>query len=294
MKMVKKILLGTLAVAAILSIASCKREVAGNSDMIQVNAASSKASIDYTNETDDISRGWKTLETKHTDAICKISQTLTGDSTNGVMGYIFDLKNEDDGTVSFSLAGVRFVPSSGKPELQGYVETYKNVDKSTLEGGASFKKTDGSSALYSSADWDGSLPNVTSTTGGVWGKKLRTSAQLKADAYNSDTKTASVWVELVANLGNSTATRGGEAGSYTVNFYDFDPERKVSGNNITYKDGATPIATATIAKDDVNTAFTTALPETEQGFYATVYAKQNLKGEWKFDAIKKEAEEIEE
>ena len=209
------------------------------------------------------------------------------------MGYIFDLKNEDDGTVSFSLAAVRFVPSSGKPELQGYVETYKNVDKSTLEGGASFKKTDGSSALVGSGSWTTSLNNALTNSGSVWGKILKTSSQLRADAYNSDTKTASVWVELVANLNNAPANRGGVAGSYTVNFYDFDPERKVSGNNISYKEGATPIATADLAC--IN-AFPTngSLPETEQGFYATVYAKQNLKGEWKFDAIKKEAEEIEE
>jgi len=87
MKMVKKILLGMVATAAILSLASCgKREEAGNSEMINVDAGSSKASIDYTNEGTDVSRGFKTLQTKHTDAICKISNTIKGDK-DGVMGY---------------------------------------------------------------------------------------------------------------------------------------------------------------------------------------------------------------
>ena len=293
MKMVKKILLGTVAVAAILSIASCKREVAGNSDMIQVNAASSKASIDYTNETDDISRGWKSLETKHTDAICKISSTISGTDTNGVMGYVFDLKDETDGTVSFSLAAIRFVPSaSGAPALHGYVESYKNVDKSTLENGAGFKKADGTDAKPTEAVWTQSL---STTPNSKFGKVLRQSSDM-IEAYNGTTKTATIWVELVANTGVTNSKREGTPGTYTVNFYTKDPGRSVSGNNISYSDNpvVSAFATATIAKNNVNTAFTTTLPETEQGFYATVYAGQTLKGEWKFDAIKKEAEEIEE
>ena len=63
MKMVKKILLGTLAVAAVLSLASCgKREEAGNIE-IKVGAGSSSASIDFKNEGEDTARGFKSLQT---------------------------------------------------------------------------------------------------------------------------------------------------------------------------------------------------------------------------------------
>ena len=86
MKMVKKILLGITAAAAVMTFASCgQREEAGNSSIIDVNAGSSKASIDATNDGTEISRGFKTLQTKHTDAILKVSSYVTGDSCDGAM-----------------------------------------------------------------------------------------------------------------------------------------------------------------------------------------------------------------
>ncbi len=305
MKMVKKILLGTLAVAAILSIASCKREEGGNSSIITVNAGSSSASIDKTNDdANAVTRGFKTLQTKHTDAICKLSAKVTGDTCDGVMGYIFDyLKNEDE-TLNFTIAGLRLIKKSSNWQAEAYVETYRNVDGSTLETGAGFKKTDGTSALVSGNGWESSY------TADGFGKQIIPCTGITQSEFNNLIETAKandtpvdIWVELVANLGADTNGRSGTAGTYTVNFYSLDPHRAKDGNALKYGENGDKtadnvgcrIATVNISAANVNTAFTAAaLPQTEQGFYATVYGGQTLKGEWKFDAIKQEAEEIEE
>ena len=302
MKMVKKILLGTLAVAAILSIASCKREEGGNSSIITVNAGSSSASIDYTNGGDAITRGFKTLQTKHTDAICKLSAKVTGDDCDGVMGYIFDYLKNDDETLNFTIAGLRLKKYSSNWKAEAYVETYRNVDPETLESGASFKKKDGTSALVSQNGW-------TYATDDAFGKEILPKTGVPQDYLNQMIATAKandapvdIWVELVANDGTS-AGRDETKGTYTVNFYCEDPKRAKDGNALKYGDGGTTstpsdvegyITSATIGKANVNTPFdtATALPQTEQGFYATVYAGQTLKGEWKFEQIKQEAEEI--
>ena len=303
MKMVKKILLGTLAVAATLSIASCKREEGGNSSIIDVKAASSSASIDKTNDdANAVTRGFKTLQTKHTDAICKLSAKVTGDTCDGVMGYIFDyLKNEDE-TLNFTIAGLRLKNYSGNWKAEAYVETYKNVDPETLESGAGFKKKDGTSALAGKNGWsydDEAFGKVILPNTNVNQTFMNTAI---ANAKANDTP-VDIWVELVANDG-TTAGRDGVAGTYTVNFYNQDPKRAKDGNALKYGENGNKTAenvgcridTATVPVANVNTPFATAtsLPQTEQGFYATVYGGQTLKGEWKFDAIKQEAEEIEE
>ena len=289
MKMVKKILLGMVATAAILSLASCgKREEAGNSEMINVDAGSSKASIDYTNEGTDVSRGFKTLQTKHTDAICKISNTIKGDK-DGVMGYIFDYKVEDDDSVGFSIAALRIAKKdNGKRHVEAYVETYKGIDKETLETGPAFKTISGADATpICKGGW--------TYTG--FGKEIvnetLTEKYLAAQKAAGKENQVEFWIEVVANLGSTVTGRALDAGSYTVNFYTEDPGR-TKGNNdtLTYTNPSAIIASAIIPADKTLTAFTTSLPQTEQGFYATVYAGQTLTGEWKFDAIKNEAEEI--
>ena len=125
MKMVKKILLGTLAVAAILSIASCKREEGGNSSIIDVKAASSSASIDKTNDGDSVTRGFKTLQTKHLDAICHIETTVTDLVDKTVNGQ----KIQSAGTMGYILLKV-FIPSHYMPwkklkENQAYIDLFK-------------------------------------------------------------------------------------------------------------------------------------------------------------------------
>ena len=219
-----------------------------------------------------------------------MKNTVNGNSCDGVMGYIFDLKNEDDGTQSFSIAGLRVNKGSSGWQGEAYVETYQHVAKNSIESGPGFKTASGANAQpVHKGGWTYDAPNN-------WGKIIVPASQLNSTLANANPKTVEIWVELVANLGDGNTGRSGIQGSYTVNFYRADPGRTVSGNTISYtnNNSSTLITSATIPASAVNNAFTTSLPQTEQGFYATVYGGQRLTGEWQFKQIKAEAEEIEE
>ena len=295
MKMVKKILLGTLALAAVLAFTSCgTREEAGNSEMIQVNVGSKKASVDYTNESGDITRDFKSLQNQHSDAICKITTKINGNDCDGVMGYVFDYKDNGNDTVNFSIAALRIKKNGTKHYAGAYVETYQNVTKDSFTNGPRFKNTSGNDAVpVSKGGW-------TNYDDSPFGKKLNITENelenmITASEAAGKGKTVTFWVEVVGNLGSGVTGRSGDAGSYTVNFYKEDPERnKGAGNTLTYKEGVTPIDTATIDEQYTFTKFSDSLPQLEMGFYATVYAGQTLTGTWDFDEIRGEAEEIEE
>ena len=306
MKMVKKILLGTLAVAAILTFASCgKREEAGNSELIDINAGSSKGSIDYTNEGDSTTRGFKTLQTKHLDAICHIETTVTelkGDNAkaSGTMGYIFNVVKADDDTYSFSIAGVRYNQKNGN--VEAYVETFKGIAADKLEE---------------------DLTGGKKATGLSYGDTAFGFTLVEKDDVNSllaaqteEPKKLELWIDLVASgKASKDATdypKGrhvGADGTYTVSFYWKDPVRNSSATSydLTYGEakGAAPttfaegfLKSCTIEAADVNAAYDAekglTSMQSDVGFYANVYAGQTLKGTWKLDKIKKEAEEIEE
>ena len=313
MKMVKKILLGTLAVAAILTFASCgQREEAGNSSIIDVNAGSSKASIDATNDSDSVTRGFKTLQTKHLDAICHIETTVTDlvDKTvngkkiksSGTMGYIFNLvKNEETNKYSFTIAGARHNQVAGT--IEAYVESFKDIDadklEESLEGGTkatglSYASTDFGFTLVPKANLDDMLAGQTSTP-----KKLDLWIDVVANGKASATAT-----EYPANRGDAS-----KEGTYTVSFYWKDPKRKssatsydlkyVDGNSAapaTFEDGFLKSCTVEVANVNAKYDATKGLTsmQSDVGFYANVYAGQTLKGTWQFSEIKKEAEEIEE
>ncbi len=292
MKMVKKILLGLTAAATLMTFVSCQREEAGTKDMIDVNGGSSKASIDYKNDGDSLARSFKSLNNKHLDAICHIKMTPTeladkNHKTNGVMGFIFNIvKNETTGKYSFTIAGLRY--NQETKQVQGYVETFKDVEGDKLNS---------------------ELPTGIKAEGN----------KTYADAFGFDLykTTASsglppvdVWIDVVANNGASEGRGAGNAasaGTYTVTFYDADPQRtKGTGDTLTYKNIGTESGKArvlyqgTVKASEVNnkigdgTNAKLSNMQADLGFYANVQPKENLKGEWKFDAIKMEAEEIEE
>ena len=280
MKMVKRILLGLAAGAVVLGFAGCK-EAGGNEDLIKVSGSS--ASIDYTNENGSVTRGFKTLGTKHLDAICHISMDVkglngSGQVSNGTMGYIFNLVKNEDESYNFTIASARYNQSTQKTEA--YVETFKNVAADKLE-----EELSGGSHAKGDKTWSGY-------------------------GFNLDVKPVGgkldLWIDVAAQgqgMVNNKLTdyeyrTKGDAGTYIVKFFDKDPGRKLGlgSYDLTYKNNVTPLATLTVEKKDVNTTYDTAKGLTsmqaETGFYANVYAGQTLSGTWKFEEIMKEAEEI--
>ena len=305
MKMVKKILLGTLAVAAILSFASCQREEGGNSSIIDINGASSSGSVDYTNDGDTTTRGFKTLLTQHLDAICHIEYTVTdlvqgkGQIATGTMGYIFNVvKNEDTNKYSFTIAGLRHNQENNT--IEAYVETFKDVAKDSLED-----------SLTGGHPATGSGTYVNSGSSVDWGFRLVSATTLAnyLNAQSTEPKKLDVWIDVIANGKEAKDDtdwpenrHNADDGSYTVRFFTEDPERNSSAMtyNLAYN-SVSPIKTVTVPVADTNAKYEQSATDkklsnmqTDCGFYANVYAGQTLKGKWEIKQLKKEAEEIEE
>ncbi|MBQ3640904.1 MAG: hypothetical protein IJJ70_00590 [Treponema sp.] len=274
-----KVLLGSLFAAAMLGLfAGCAEEEDAN-DMLKVSG--SKCTIDYTNEsTTDYSRGFESLKTKHYDAVCKISNETTANKVNGdgVMGYIFAINQNDDKTYNFGLAGVR----NNNGTVEAYVSYFSNVGAKYLNSGNNFSDINGvkigdTGCLATEHDITKEAMGTTSS----W-KTLETYAG----------KTFEVWINVVANDGTSTG-RTGDAGSYTVSFYDSDPLRTTSaiGSNTTYGEGApSAIASYTVPASDTGL---TAMTKLDLGFYANVYGSSTLKGTWELSDIEGEGEPVE-
>jgi len=270
--MLKKTIIASIAcIALVFGFAGCA-EVEDENEMLKVSG--STCTIDYTNETTGYSRGFKTLKSKHVDAICKISNETTALKTNGdgIMGYIFALTQNTDKTYNFGLAGVR----NNNGTIQGYISYYTGVSGSTLSSGQDFADANGKVAGET-----GSTATCTDYTNPVF-------STIKSNAG----KTFDVWINVVANDGTSTG-RTGEAGSYTVSFYTEDPGRttSASGQNTTYTNtGVTAVVEKTIPASATGL---TELTQLDLGFYANVYASSHLKGSWSLSDIEGSGEPVE-
>ncbi len=288
MKMVKKILLGTLAVAAIAFV-GCKASVEDENHMLSVSGDSCE--IDYENGSDGYSRGWETLQQDHVDGICKITAKVNSNvgSGDGVFGYIFNLKQNEDETYNFTLAGIRFTAS----KIEYYVSDYKNVDGSTLSEGSDFLGTDGKKAKAPGNGTTATVTESNSTSNGI--------DTLKSLTINNGDE-VSVWIDVVAQDGEATSTsRDGIKNTYTVKFYDKDPGRTMNGDKLTYNSSVSAIKTATgiglnNPLPDGTKHFSATKGQSKLGFYANVYGNRKLTGKWEIDSssLYHEAEEIEE
>ena len=279
MKMVKKILFGALVAVTLTGLVGCKPQAGGNSDMFEVTGK--KAVVNYENGK-DFTRGFLTLKDKHLDAVCKIETTinpiaaadLANKVANGVTGVIFNYKeDEDKGTASFTIAGIRYNQSTKK--VQAYVETFKDVDIDALEDELSGGKA---------------------ATGLSYDPAKAFGIALDGD-YVKDNK-LTIWIDIVANDGK-TEGRTGDAGTYTVSFYDEDPKRNNAAltNKLTYT-GAAAKKSCVIETTEVScplgegTNAKLGNMQADIGFYANIQPNETLNASWTFSEVAKEAEEI--
>ena len=292
MKIMKKIAAVTIAAAALFAFAGCAGESEDENGMLSVKG--SGCSIDYTNESDGFSRGFKSLKTNHLDAVCKITQTvnsvaITKDNNgDGVLGFIFDLSQDNTTKLyNFTIAGTRYNVS--KDETQVYVTKYINIDSKYLSAGSDFCGSDGKPAkkvtLFNREDTAAQYIDYLVGSGGY--EKLE---GVKIDKTKAQ---ASIWIDVIANDGTSK-NRKGVAGSYTVKFYTSDPKRETSaaGSDTTYdKKDTAPTAAREVTISASDTGYNKAT-QNDLGFYANVYSKRTLTGSWELSDIEGSAEPI--
>lgn len=296
MKIMKKIAAVTIAAAALFAFAGCAGESEDENGMLSVSGK--KCSIDYTNEKpENYSRAFKTLKTKHFDAVCKIESTVnlakedakntTNDRADGVMGYIFDVLQNDDGSYNFTIAGVRY--NAYKQTVQAYITAYKNVGGGKyLSAGNDFCDKNGveigqEGCLASSKEF------LSETDSGI--------IDLAPKAIAKGEK-ATIWIDLVCQDDKSNGRTGTE-GDYVVTFYRQDPQRTTSaaGKDTTYKaENLKDIKLHSVTIPVASTNYASIKDKAAQtylGFYANVYGGKTLTGTWELLDLEGAAEPVE-
>lgn len=296
MKIMKKIAAVTIAAAALFAFAGCAGESEDENDMLSVSGK--KCSIDYTNENaEKYSRAFKTLKTKHYDAVCKIESTVnlakedakndTNNRADGIMGYIFDVLQNDDGTYNFTIAGVRYNAYTQK--VQAYITAYKNVGGGKyLSAGNDFCDKNGveigqKGCLASSKEF---LSEMNSGIIDLTSKPIAKGEK------------ATIWIDLVCQDNKSTGRTGTE-GDYVVTFYRQDPQRTTSaaGKDTTYKaENLKDIKLHSVTIPVASTNYASIKDKAAQtylGFYANVYGGKTLTGTWELLDLEGAAEPVE-
>ena len=138
MKIMKKIAAVTIAAAALFAFAGCSDADDPNE---MITGSNKNYEIDYTNTTEETSRGYHSTAYKHAGAAVQLDFLNVNKDTKeaGVMGLIFDLE-EKDGVKSFNVIGVRTADTEGG--LGYYVSRFENVKDIQDENFGAWKKTD--------------------------------------------------------------------------------------------------------------------------------------------------------
>ena len=256
MKIMKKIAAVTIAAAALFAFAGCADDDDPNEMITKVS--SKEYTIEYSNESSEISRGYKSTALKHSGGFFVIeieNQKSDQSAADGVMGVIFDL-HENSEKKDFYVIGVNYGYKNSN-KFGYYASKFRNVtDLQAANFGA------GDDHVYDSSTTD-DLTKFKSDT--VPAELVLTRAFTYNDSITPD-ENGKIKVAIDVSMNE---------GAYTVKMY------KASDLN-EKEDGVKETAVAIVEKTIPTTI--TGYTNEEQGkigFYANVYANKTLKGTWK-------------
>ena len=258
MKIMKKIAAITIAAAALFAFAGCSDADDPNE---MITGSNKNYEIDYTNTTEEISRGYHSTAYKHAGAAVQLDFENVSKNVNaGVMGLIFDLE-EKDGVKSFNVIGVKTNNANG--ELGYYVSRFENVTDIQAENfGTKLKENPAKETVY-------------------------VTAFAKANGVkNAEKDTITVYAYAIEKL--NTATQKYEYEVYLLyadkQIGKLDKDGKLVAEDGTAIDlsGVKPVAT-------IPTEYTGSQPAQKKlAVYANVYGEKTLKGTWTYRGDYKE------
>lgn len=271
MKILKNIAVAALAGAMVFGLVSCG---AGDDDPNNmINGKSKVYTIDYTNETKDVSRGYNTTAYKHAGAAVQLDfENASNTVGGGVMGLIFDLE-EKDGAKSFNVVGVKTNDANG--ELGYYVSRFENVTDIQADNfGTKLDENPATETVYAPKPGTG-------TFGKASGVKDAEKDTITVYAYAIEKK-----AEVA---GKDSANKDYAKDEYIYEVYllnnkvaNLDANGNLVDDNKQSIDLSDTKPVATIA-----TGYT-SLTQKKLAVYANVYGEKTLKGTWTYRGDYKE------
>ena len=266
MKMVKKILLGLAAGAAVLSLVSCGLK---DDDNGALGGTGDKPSINYTNEGTDNYRCYKSTTLKHAGAIVKVVFENPTESEKSKMGVIFDLQKnaKDENAVDFYIIGL----ASNFDCANFYVSKFDNVTDLQAEN---------------------------------FGTKLKDNPAHEDElfALNDTNKIPASKLPAIAEDGSRSFYiyyKALKSGKYEFAVLDMTDAtaKKLKAKDLSIS--SMPAGVTVIKSGTINNAFDAVeadnqVPQNKIACYAMVPPAKTLKGHWDFFDTYLEAEEIEE
>ena len=258
MKIMKKIAAVTIAAAALFAFAGCSDADDPNE---MINGSNKVYTIDYTNESKDISRGYHSTAYKHAGAAVQLDFENVSKNVNaGVMGLIFDLE-EKDGVKSFNVIGVKTNNANG--ELGYYVSRFENVTDIQAENfGTELKENPAKETVYVTAF-----------------------AKAKG-VKDAEKDTITVYAYAIEKLNESSK-------KYEYKVYLLYADRQIGkldkDGNLVAEDGTAIDLSGVEPVATIPTEYTGSQPtQRKLAVYANVYAGKTLKGTWTYRGDYKE------
>ena len=252
----KKIAAVTIAAAALFAFAGCSDDDDPNEMITKVS--SKEYTIEYSNESSEISRGYKSTALKHSGGFFVIeieNQKSSQTDADGVMGVIFDL-HENSEKKDFYVIGVNYGYKNSN-KFGYYASKFRNV---TALQAANFGA--GDDHVYDSSTTD-DLTKFKSDT--VPAELVLTRAFTYNDSITPD-ENGKIKVAIDVSM---------TEGAYTVKMY--------KASDLNEKEDDVKESAVAIVEKAIPTTITGYTNEEQGkiGFYANVYPKKTLKGTWK-------------
>ena len=265
MKIMKKIAAVTIAAAALFAFAGCSDADDPNE---MITGSNKNYEIDYTNTTEETSRGYHSTAYKHAGAAVQLDFLNVNKDTKeaGVMGLIFDLE-EKDGVKSFNVIGVRTAETEGG--LGYYVSRFDNVTDIQAENfGTKLAENPAKETEY------------VKTFAKAQGEK-GTDSKVTVYAYAIEKKAEAA--------GTDSANKAYKENEYIYEVYLINNKvAKLDRNGNLVDEEGNSVALAN--SDCVATIATgyTSLEQKKLAVYANVYKGKTLKGTWTYRGDYKE------
>ena len=269
MKTIKKILLGTAALA-LLTFVSCGKQLGDPS--VEIKGSTGKASIEHTNETDGTQRAMKIYNTKHYDTNCAfVIENQESTSYDGQLGYTFCLDKNSDGSYNFATVGFRYDGRAGKKYVDTYISFFYNIKEDEFSSN-NFGVVD----VYGSGSGkkDPSTFKVATVKGNGTATEYEVAVlptKLTDCGINSDK-------QVIGAISITADANGGYAVAYfNESKLDITKDANKKITKILIKNGAAADKTINVP---ATVTGLTKRTQTQLGVYAGIYANSTLTGSW--------------